>query len=315
MTSLTNRAGTDVPYLTVAADRIGVPPPGFRLPAGTRIGTVAIQVANLERSLAFYGGVIGYRTIARYDGSTGPVAQLGNQSEDRVLFELHEKPGVRPVANRARLGLYHSAVLLPSRADLGRFIAHARGQRVHIGSSDHLVSEATYLVDPDGLTVEVYHDRPRSDWIVNDRGEIVTGLLPLDLDDVQREGGGAPWTGLPSGTIIGHVHFYVGDLATASKFYVDGLGFDQVVWTFPGALFVSAAGYHHHVGLNIWAAGSPVATDADARLLRWDLVVPDMAAVGAAAQSLQGQGIKTLQQPEGIAATDAWGVTVRVVAG
>jgi len=313
MTSMTNRSGADVPYLATPVDRIGAPPPGFRLPAGTRVGAAAIQVANLERSLAFYEGVIGYRTFGRRDGATGPVALLGNQSDDRVLFELHEKRGARAVTHRGRLGLYHSAVLLPSRADLGRFITHAKGLGVHIGSSDHLVSEATYLVDPDGLTVEVYRDRPRSEWVVNEHGEIVSGLLPLDVDAVQREGGNAQWVGLPGGTTIGHIHFYVDDLASASTFYVDGLGFDRMTWTFPGALFVSAGGYHHHVGLNVWAAGSPVATDDDARLLRWDLVVPDMAAVGAVAQSLESQGIKARQQPAGIAATDALGLTVHVV--
>ena len=186
---------------------------------------------------------------------------------------------------------------------------------MHVGSSDHLVSEATYLVDPDGLTVEVYRDRPRSEWIVNEHGEIVTGILPLDVEAVQRDSGNTRWAGLPGGTTIGHVHFYVGDLAAASSFYVDGLGFDRVVWTFPGALFVSAAGYHHHVGLNVWAAGSPVATDDDAQLLRWDLVVPDTEAVGAAAESLASQGIQPRQQPAGIVATDAWGLTVRVLAG
>ena len=111
------------------------------------------------------------------------------------------------------------------------------------------------------------------------------------------------------------MHFYVGDLAAASSFYVDGLGFDRVVWTFPGALFVSAAGYHHHVGLNVWAAGSPVATDDEAQLLRWDLVVPDTGAVAAVAESLASRGIKPRQQPAGIVATDAWGLTVRVLAG
>ncbi len=314
MSSTTNRTGVDVPYPAISADRIGSPPPGFRLPAGTRVGAVAIQVANLERSLEFYEGVIGYRTVSRHDGATGPVALLGNQSDDRVLCELHEKRGVRAVAHRTRLGLYHSAVLLPSRSDLGRFITHARWLGVHVGSSDHLVSEATYLVDPDGLTVEVYRDRPRSEWIVNEHGEIVTGIMPLDVEAVQRDGGNTRWAGLPGGTMIGHVHFYVGDLAAASSFYVDGLGFDRMVWTFPGALFVSAAGYHHHVGLNIWAAGSPVATDDEAKLLRWDLVVPDTEAVGAAAESLASQGIKLRQQPAGIVATDAWGLTVRVLA-
>jgi len=110
------------------------------------------------------------------------------------------------------------------------------------------------------------------------------------------------------------VHFYIGDLAAASTFYHRGLGFDQVVWTFPGALFVSAAGYHHHVGLNIWAAGSPVATDADARVLRWDLVLPDARSVEAAEANLTRGGIVAEKTSDGVYATDPWGITVRVIA-
>jgi len=309
----TNRAGADIPYSTVPADRIGVRPPGFRLPDSAHIGAVAIQVASLERSLDFYEGVIGYRTLDRRASGAGEIALLANHAEDRVLFELHEKRGVRPVPRRGLLGLYHSAVLLPSRADLGRFLTHAADRGVHIGSSDHVVSEALYLVDPDGLTVEVYRDRPRSEWIVNEHGEIVTGILPLDLDSLQRDGGGTAWGGLPHGTTIGHVHFYIGDLAAASTFYHRGLGFDQVVSTLPGALFVSAGGYHHHVGLNIWAAGSPVATDDDARILRWDLVLPDAAAVAAASASLENGGVTVARQTDGTTATDPWGNRVRVL--
>ena len=309
----TNRAGADIPYSTVPADRIGVRPPGFRLPDAAHVGAVAIQVASLERSLDFYEGVIGYRVLERSDGATGPVALLGNQSDDRVLFELHEKRGVRPVPRRGLLGLYHSAALLPSRGDLGRFLTHAASRGVHIGSSDHVVSEALYLVDPDGLTVEVYRDRPRSEWIVNEHGEIVTGMLPLDLDSLQRDGGGTAWGGLPHATTIGHVHFYIGDLAGAAAFYHDGLGFDRVVSSLPGALFVSAGGYHHHVGLNIWAAGSPIATDDDARILRWDLVLPDAVAIAAASSSLEKGGVTVARQTDGTFATDPWGIRVQLV--
>jgi len=314
MNAATNRAGADAPYLSVPADRIGKRPAGFRLSDGAHIGGVAIQVANLQRSLEFYEGVIGYRTVRRRDGPTGPIALLGNQADQRVLLELHEKPAVRAVPRRGLLGLYHSAVLLPSRADLGRFIAHATARGVHVGSSDHVVSEATYLVDPDGLTVEVYRDRARSEWIVNEHGEIVTGILPLDVEGVRREGGPTKWEGLPAGTTIGHVHFYVDDLQAASTFYHSGLGFDRVVWTFPGALFVSAAGYHHHVGLNVWAAGSPLATDDDARLLHWDLVLPDAGMVRAASENVGRARGKVVETPGGIMATDPWGIAVRLIA-
>ncbi len=131
--------------------------------------------------------------------------------------------------------------------------------------------------DPDGLGLEVYADRPRAEWQVRD-GELVMATEPLDLVSLARAGGAEPWTGAPAGTTIGHMHLQVGDLAAARAFYHDGLGFDITVSRYPGALFMSAGGYHHHVAVNVWAPRARPATDADARLLEWELLVPDSGA-------------------------------------
>jgi catechol 2,3-dioxygenase len=135
---------------------------------------------------------------------------------------------------------------------------------------------------------------------------------PLDTASVIGAGEGKPWTGMPAGTTIGHVHHYVGDIEQAARFYHQGLGFDVVVWSYPGALFVSAGGYHHHVGLNTWAAGSPVATDNDARLLDWELLLPDTASAGAVADSLRAAGFAPEPAGGGWLARDPWGIAVRI---
>ncbi|CAA9366625.1 MAG: Glyoxalase family protein [uncultured Gemmatimonadetes bacterium] len=247
----------------------GIAPPGYRLPDATRLGRVRLQVADLDRSLGFYQGLVGLRLLRREDG----MAELGAPESDEVLVELRERPGVRPVPYRGLIGLYHFAILLPDRASLGRFLRHLGASGVRAGMSDHLVSEALYLTDPDGLGLEVYADRPRSTWLHHE-GQLAMTTAPLDIRDVLAAGGDQPWSGVPAGTVIGHVHLYVDDIEAGAAFYHERIGFDKVVWSYPGALFVSAGGYHHHLGMNSWAAGSPVATDEDARLLEWEIVAP-----------------------------------------
>jgi catechol 2,3-dioxygenase len=289
----------------------GIAAPGFRLPADVRIGAVTLQVADLDRSLGFYEKVVGFRVLAREDAPGGRTARLGARGDDRVLLELNEKPGVRPLPRRGRLGIYHFAILLPTRQDLGRFLRHAAALGVHVGSSDHLVSEALYLVDPDGISVEIYRDRPRGEWTYQN-GEVVAGILPLDGEALIAAVDGQPWHGLPQGTTIGHMHFYVGEIPPAEAFYHAALGFDKVAWSMPGMLFVSAGGYHHHVGLNIWAAGSPVASDDDARLLSWELVLPDPVTTEAAAESLRRANYGVSASEGTFLARDPWGITVRL---
>jgi catechol 2,3-dioxygenase len=283
------------------------------LPSRTHVGQVTLQVANLDRSLAFYQHAIGFQLIDRSMEDGQQVARLGATAVDECLLELREKPGVRRVPARGLIGLYHFAILLPERADLGRFIVHAANSGTRIAAADHLFSEALYLTDPDGLQVELYRDRPRADWTYRD-GQVVGDTLPLDFDPVVASALGTTWNGLPAGTAIGHVHLYVRDLDLAHDFYVAALGFSPTVTSMPGALFVAAGGYHHHVGLNTWAGAAPQATDDDARLLRWDLVLPDAMQRDAAAARLGAAGYAVVTTGDGRVARDPWDIAVRLIA-
>jgi catechol 2,3-dioxygenase len=280
----------------------------FRLPDSARVGAVRYQVSDLEPSLWFYQQLVGLHLLDRRDSPRR--ARLGAGGLG-VLLELVEKKGARAVPSRGLLGLYHSALLLPSRVALGSFVRHLDETRFPFGSADHLVSEALYLRDPDGLTLEVYADRPRSAWTMRGR-EIIATIDPLDVDDVRRAGAAEPWTGVPAGSTIGHMHFFVGDLERAEAFYHRGLGLDKVMWSLPGALFLSAGGYHHHVGTNTWAAGSPVATGDDVKLLEWELVVPDRQSVDEVGKSLEDAGFEIGRRGSEILAKDDWGITVKI---
>jgi catechol 2,3-dioxygenase len=281
----------------------------YRLPQDTRLGRVILQVSDLSRSLSYYTSVLGFRAL----NSADDTVSLAPHGEDTILIELREKPGVAPTPHHGRLGLYHYAILLPDRAALGRFVAHLAQLNVRAGASDHFVSEALYLRDPDGIGIEVYADRPRSAWRYRD-GEMEMTTKPLDLPDVVRAANGEPWTGMPPGTRIGHVHLHVADLRDAAAFYQRGLGFDTTVSRYPGALFLSAGGYHHHLGTNTWAGEAPRASDDEARLLEWTIVVPDAADLSAVAESLRGSGYSAERTDAGFTVVDPWGIPLRIVA-
>jgi catechol 2,3-dioxygenase len=294
-----------------ASQPYGMAPEGYRLPAGLRLGRVRLQVANLERSLAWYGNVLGLRVLERSaDGAT-----LAAHGDDAPLVVLRERPGASPQPHRGRLGLYHFAILLPDRAALGRFVAHLSSIGERAGASDHLVSEALYLNDPDGLGIEVYADRPRETWRYDAQRQLAMDTRPLNLDSLVQAAGGQPWTGMPAGTEIGHVHLHVGDIERAAAFYHASLGLDKVVWSYPGALFLSAGGYHHHLGLNTWAGpGAVPAGENDARLLDWEIILPRPADVQAAVQSLEATGHTPARIEGGWLAADPWATAVRIVA-
>ena len=285
----------------------GIAPPGFRLPDDTHLGRVLLQVADLARSIAFYEQVLGLTVLQQSSTS----AKLGVRRTGEVIVELRERPDARAVPRRGRLGLYHFAVLLPDRASLARFVAHLANIGVYAGMSDHHVSEAVYLTDPDGLGIEVYADRPRSSWRHEGR-QLVMRTDPLNVPELLREAGTIGWQGAPEGTRLGHVHLYVSDLASAEAFYHAALGFDKVVWSYPGALFLSAGGYHHHLGTNTWASDAPVATDDDARLVEWEIVLPDAGSVDAAATSAQRAGYDATREGSDSVVRDPWGTRVRL---
>jgi catechol 2,3-dioxygenase len=297
-------AATDL----ATAGSYGEAPSGYRLPEQTRLGGVSLQVANLDRSLAFYQGTLGLRVLQRDDAH----AILSAQGEDRVLVELHELKGARPAGRAQRLGLYHFAILLPDRAALGRFVKHLAEVSLPAGAGDHLVSEAFYISDPDGLGIEVYADRPRDTWQRRGR-ELVMATDPVAVDDVARAAGDGVWTGMPAGTVMGHVHLHVGDLVQARAFFSEALGFDRMVWSYPGALFLAAGGYHHHLGTNTWAgSGAPLPREDDARLLEWRIELPDVDSIAAAGRSLAAAGFATDVNAGELLTTDPWGTRIRV---
>jgi catechol 2,3-dioxygenase len=292
----------------------GIAPPGFRLPANIRLGPVRLQVSDLERSLDYYREVLGFRLLRREAGT----ASLGPQGADDILLELREGAGAPAAAARRRLGLYHVAYLLPSRADLGRFLRHLSEIGARAGASDHLVSEALYLEDPDGLGIEVYADRPRSAWEASGR-EVRMATVPLNVPELREAAGESRWSGLPAGTTVGHVHLHVGELGKAADFYHQALGLDKVVWCYPGALFLWGGGYHHHLGLNTWAGDRAVPARADEpRLVEWTIEVPDRATVAAAKRSLEEAGypVERTAEDDWFVTRDPWGTQLRVrVAG
>ncbi len=286
----------------------GLAPAGFRLPAETGVGEVRLQVADLDRSLEFYGETLGLALLDR----EGAVARLG--AGERVLVELRERRGARPAPSRGRLGLFHFAILLPDRASLGRFVVHLGEIGARAGAGDHLVSEAFYLQDPDNLGIEVYADRPRAAWRRIGR-ELMMATDPVDVPDLVRQAGSAPWTGMPAGTKMGHVHLHVGSLEGAAKLYAEALGFDRTVWEYPGALFLAAGGYHHHLGTNLWAGPGATAPPADeAQLLEWTLELPDAASLAAAGASLGRAGFAVEAVDDGRArlTRDPWGTQLRL---
>ena len=243
------------------------------IPPATTMGAVHLSVSDLARSLEFWEGTVGLEALEQADGR----ASLG--AGGRELLVLVEEPGARPAYGYT--GLFHLALLVPARADLARWLAHAARERVPLqGLSDHYVSEAIYLGDPDGHGIEIYADRPRQVWA--GQVDLRMTTLPLDvdallseLDDPDTE----PFAGLPGGTRIGHVHLRVARVPDTVDFYRDILGFEVMARFDDQAVFLAAGGYHHHIGANTWqSAGALPAPEGTARLLHATVVLPDQAA-------------------------------------
>ena len=284
-------------------------PTEFSLPDATRLGIIRLQVARLERSVEWYERVLGFRTLSRDTGA----AALGAHDGNEALVELREQPAARPAPRRGVLGLYHFAILLPDRTALGRLITHLATVGERAGASNHLVSEALYLTDPDGLGIEIYADLPRSAW-QRQGGELQMATAPLDLESVVAASGGQPWAGMPHGTTIGHVHLHVGDIDQATRLYHEALGFDIMVRSYPGARFLSAGGYHHHLGINTWAGpGATAPGDRDARLLEWTIVLPNDDSIRQVAKHVSARGYAVRDDGNSVVISDFWGTSVRLL--
>jgi catechol 2,3-dioxygenase len=281
------------------------------IPAATRVGPVHLSVADLERSVGYYERAIGLRVHAREDGT----AALGTGGEE--LLVLREEPGARPATGYS--GLYHFALLVPERVDLARWLAHAAREEVPlVGMSDHFVSEAIYLSDPDEHGIEVYWDRPRDVW----EGQVAERMttLPLDVNDLVGELGdwrNAPFDGLAAGTVMGHVHLRVAEIPATAAFYCDALGFALMAAFGAQAAFMSAGGYHHHVGANTWESrGAGQAPPGHATLERATVVLPTAGDVDRLAHDAEvlGQEPQPLDDGRGVLVRDPSGNPVALTA-
>lgn len=266
----------------------------------TDLGTVYLKVSELDRSVRYYEEVIGLKLISR----EGAVARLGTGGSE-ALLQLEQLPAGAVQAPRRRTGLYHFAILVPTREALGLAVRNFLQRRVPVGQGDHLVSEAIYLSDPDDNGIEVYADRPRDTWSYTPQGEVVMATDPVDIEGLLALAGDKPWTGLPAGTIMGHVHLHVRDLQEAKRFYVDTLGFDVVANYGGQALFVSAGGYHHHVGLNTWAGvGAPPPPANAPGLIHFTIRLPNDAELMRVLSALQENGVTAERHGDGWIASD-----------
>ncbi|VTT87280.1 Glyoxalase family protein [Halorubrum sp. DM2] len=297
-----------------------------RLPAGTRIGRAALRVADLDETTAFYRDVVGLAVLDR-------AAERATLGVDGTPLLVVERDADRPARSRTDAGLFHTAFRVPSRAALGEALGRVRERWRLDGGSDHLVSEALYLDDPEGNGVEIYRDRPREEWPVDESGAVRMATEPLDVEGVaaaaaeeteaeeaaagETEAGETASTDLvdraPADTDVGHVHLEVTSLSAFEAVYVDGLGF-EVGMTGPDVRFVAAGGYHHHLGANTWRGRT---TSAAGRGLAWfEVVVPDEAALDAVRVRLDAvaaeREVAVDERDDGIAVTDGDGIEVRV---
>jgi catechol 2,3-dioxygenase len=270
---------------------------------GTHIGLVSLRVSNLTRSQDFYQGILGFQALEQ---SSGGVI-LGGQDK-QPLLELIEVPGATPQPRRAT-GLYHVAILFPTRADLGRAFLRLAQAGWQIGQGDHLVSEALYISDPDNNGLEIYRDRPRSTWHWTN-GIVEMATDPVDIQSLAEEGAQQSWEVIPAGTRIGHIHLQIGDVKEAERFYHTILGFDITSY-YPGALFVSAGGYHHHIGLNTWQSRGAKPTPAhSAGLQTYVIAIPTREGLAQVKERLLAYRIPFEEQTDLIRVNDPWNNTI-----
>lgn len=268
----------------------------------SRIGTATLHVAQLDRSLHFYEDVLGFRRLEQ----TPERVVIGAEDMTPLLI-LTEEPGAKPQP-RQFAGVYHIAILLPGRAELGQLLARMIEAGIEIGQGDHLVSEALYISDPDAIGLELYRDRPRDTWNWSEERRVQMASNPVDLEGMLAEGEQSShrWTGLPAGTRIGHMHLRVGDIAQAEHFYHSILGFD-ITAQVPGALFVSAGGYHHHIGLNTWESrGAGPAPEHTAGLSSFEVLLPDREALKEIQARLTAAQIPFQESGTSITVADPW---------
>ncbi|PKY88266.1 glyoxalase [Falseniella ignava] len=221
----------------------------FHQKPATYVGEVQLKVSNLSESIRFYEEVIGL-TVKDKSASQASFTTNGKDT----LLTIIEPEDIQSKKGQTT-GLYHFALLLPTRADLAQVVRHFIQDGIHFATGDHLVSEAIYLADPDGNGIEIYADRDPAEWEWQD-GEVAMTTVAVDIEDLLQEKITDVWQGLPENTVMGHIHLQVNDLEENEKFYIDGLGFSVVNRHGDSALFISDHDYHHHIALNTWASRS-----------------------------------------------------------
>jgi len=255
-----------------------------------RMGRVVLTVHDLDQVADFCQRAVGLHLLSR----EGDTARLG--AGNTTLLELRRDTAARK-RNSREAGLFHTAFLLPTRADLGRWTQHAVENRVAVvGASDHLVSEAIYLSDPEGNGIEIYSDRPDESWQWHD-GTVQMATEALDIPDLLKSAAGTAWKGAPEGMVVGHVHLQVGALPAAEAFYAEKLGF-EITCRYQGGTFYSSGGYHHHLATNIWNSRGATPRQMPSTGLT------DVEIIASA------EALAVIRQKAGATLTDPWGTPI-----
>jgi catechol 2,3-dioxygenase len=273
----------------------------FIIHPDTTVGKVTLTVRDLPMMTAFYNEVIGLTLKEQ----TAENATLGTPHE--TIVELYGNPAAQQV--EPATGLFHLAILVPDRPSLAHWLYQFQSSGYQLpGASDHGVSEALYLSDPEGNGIEIYRDRPRSEWPMKD-GRIQMFTERLDFEGLMKEVPPAKWHKMPDETTLGHVHLKVHNIPESMAFYADVVGFDITSDEYPGAGFVSAGGYHHHLGMNTWhSAGARPLPPGAAGLAGYSIRLPDEAAREKVVENIQTAGIAVEETAEGPLVRDPAGV-------
>lgn len=273
------------------------------------VGQLGLTVSDLRRSVSFYKELIGLHVLDESNGTT----TLGVADDPFLVLIENAGASEWPRGGRSHPGLYHFAILVPTRADLGRWLEHWMRQDMALpGQGDHFVSEALYLEDPDGHGIEIYRDRPRDEWEWQN-GQVKMGVEPVDirglLEEAQRSAD--PFTSMPVGTTLGHIHLQVTDIDETARFYQDILGFD-IVAQMPSALFISAGGYHHHIGANVWhSRNADPAPDNTVSLQHYTIDLPNSDARNEVVERIEAAGINVASDGDNLVVNDPSGIEIR----
>ncbi|MDI7861303.1 VOC family protein [Rhizobiaceae bacterium n13] len=278
----------------------------YALSRPAHVGQSHLVVTDLPTVSAYYQTMLGLKVLE--NGTSGQVLGAGG----RPLLTLTTGGDVRR-APRNAAGLFHTAFLLPNRTELGRWLRHAAGNNVVIdGASDHLVSEAIYISDPEGNGIEVYADRPHGEWNYHADGQVEMATMRLDLQALHDSAPQDAWTGIPDQSAIGHIHLQVGDIPRADEFYRDVLGLELMA-RYPGASFFGSGRYHHHVAANIWnSRGATARSDRMSGLSDYTLKFNDKAALDTALAKLDALEIATSRDGDVVSLKDPWGIGLKL---